>query len=70
MPLQHVQLSVGSCRKLEKLQEENHAMEEELSRRAASADAGAQLVADQQRFLQEKKRVRSQSNGVQGIRAR
>lgn len=32
-------------------------MEEELARRAASADAGAQLVADQQRFLQEKKRV-------------
>lgn len=45
-------------RQLKKLQEENLAMEEELARRAASADAGAQLVADQQRFLQEKKRVR------------
>ena len=46
------------CRKLEKLQEENLAMEEELARRAASVDAGAQLVADQQRFLLEKQRVR------------
>ena len=49
----------GSRRQLKKLQEDNLAMEEELARRAASAESGAQLVADQQRFLQEKKQARS-----------
>ena len=33
------------------------AMEEELAQRAASAESGAQLVADQQRYLEEKKKV-------------
>ena len=45
------------CRQLKKLQEANLGMEEELARRAASVNAGAQLVADQQRFLLEKKEV-------------
>jgi hypothetical protein len=32
-------------------------MEEELAQRAVSAESGAQLVADQQRYLEEKKKV-------------
>ena len=54
-------------RQLKKLQEDNLAMAEELERRAASADAGAQLVADQHRFLQEKKRVCCVINPSRGL---
>ncbi len=32
-------------------------MEEELARRAAAAESGAQLVADQHRFSEEKNKV-------------
>ena len=46
-----------SCRQLQELQQANMAMEEDLARQAASAESGAQLVADQHRFLEEKHKV-------------
>ena len=45
------------CRQLEELRKSNMTMEEELARRAAAAESGAQLVADQHRFSEEKNKV-------------
>ena len=58
----------SSRRQLEELRKSNMTMEEELARRAAAAESGAQLVADQHRFSEEKSKV-GKGKALIGVRA-